>query len=564
MNLKSRIINSNTISIINYGDGFKYLFLAVILSLFVTIFDIKTISLVPGLINSISNKNLNNGAFKFILIALLSGLFRIILAYISSKINTIISSNISNKIINDTELADIYELERFGVSKLSQVFSNDIQTITNELIYPILQIITSIILSISITIFLIIKIPIITITISIIYILLYYLFIKSSKSKIRKNSTKSAYIRAKFVQSASEIIINARYLKNSSKGKKVIRFLKSKDLELKKISAQNNFLSIYPKYIAESFGLLSIAFIGLISSSIGDNQTLSILGILALSIQKLIPSFQSIFVAISAINCNSANIKRMNDLILLSTKKNSLNKNLKIFERIGNINKVKTSDKNSLALIRVNVVSNINKEYLNFELLNNQWTGLIGASGSGKTSFIDLITGLAFPLKLKNSFDTIKGNLIIEKEKNLNFIYLSQFNYIPNCPIIEYIANSNNQKYLNQNINYILKIFKFIGLFEEFEFEKVDDLYNNLAENGTSISGGQAQRLNILRTIFEIKSISKKGYNILAMDEPFKGLDENTKQKCILLLKKVSKTSLLITHSDEEAINLCESIYKIV
>ncbi len=564
MNLKSRIINSNTISIINYGDGFKYLFLAVILSLFVTIFDIKTISLVPGLINSISNKNLNNGAFKFILIALLSGLFRIILAYISSKINTIISSNISNKIIDGTELANIYELEKFGVSKLSQVFSNDIQTITNELIYPILQIITSIILSISITIFLIIKIPIITITISIIYILLYYLFIKSSKSKIRKNSTKSAYIRAKFVQSASEIIINARYLKNSSKGKKVIRFLKSKDLELKKISAQNNFLSIYPKYIAESFGLLSIAFIGLISSSIGDNQTLSILGILALSIQKLIPSFQSIFVAISAINCNSANIKRMNDLILLSTKKNSLNKNLKIFERIGNINKVKTSDKNSLALIRVNVVSNINKEYLNFELLNNQWTGLIGASGSGKTSFIDLITGLAFPLKLKNSFDTIKGNLIIEKEKNLNFIYLSQFNYIPNCPIIEYIANSNNQKYLNQNINYILKIFKFIGLFEEFEFEKVDDLYNNLAENGTSISGGQAQRLNILRTIFEIKSISKKGYNILAMDEPFKGLDENTKQKCILLLKKVSKTSLLITHSDEEAINLCESIYKIV
>ena len=33
------------------------------------------------------------------------------------------------------------------------------------------------------------------------------------------------------------------------------------------------------------------------------------------------------------------------------------------------------------------------------------------------------------------------------------------------------------------------------------------------------------------------------------MDEPFKGLDEETKKKCIALLKTVSKTAILITHS---------------
>ena len=51
--------------------------------------------------------------------------------------------------------------------------------------------------------------------------------------------------------------------------------------------------------------------------------------------------FQSIFVAISAINCNSANIKRINDLISLSYKKNAANENLKIIERIGNLKKIK-------------------------------------------------------------------------------------------------------------------------------------------------------------------------------------------------------------------------------
>ena len=47
------------------------------------------------------------------------------------------------------------------------------------------------------------------------------------------------------------------------------------------------------------------------------------------------------------------------------------------------------------------------------------------------------------------------------------------------------------------------------------------------------------------------------------MDEPFKGLDEDTKNKCIELLKKVSKTAILITHSTKEAENLCKNIFKI-
>ena len=97
MRIKNKILNSNTLSIIRHGNGFKFIGIATILTLIVTFFDIKTISLVPSLIQSISNENINNGALKFILFALLSGILRIIVAYFSSKVNTIISTNISNK-----------------------------------------------------------------------------------------------------------------------------------------------------------------------------------------------------------------------------------------------------------------------------------------------------------------------------------------------------------------------------------------------------------------------------------------------------------------------------------
>ena len=82
-------------------------------------------------------------------------------------------------------------------------------------------------------------------------------------------------------------------------------------------------------------------------------------------------------------------------------------------------------------------------------------------------------------------------------------------------------------------------------------------------ENASSISGGQAQRLNILRTIFEIKNTKNSKFNLLAMDEPFKGLDEDSKQKSIILLKQICKTSILITHSRKDAENLCKIIYEI-
>lgn len=565
MIIKNKIIKSNTLSIIRHGNGFKYIGIATILTLIVTFFDIKTISLVPSLIKSISNENINNGALKFIFFALLGGILRIIFAYFSSKVNTVVSTNISNKIFETTELIDIYQLESFGVSKLSQVFSNDIQTITNELIYPILQIITSLILSISILLFLLIRNPLITIIISIIFLIIYYFFIKTSKSKIRKNSAKTIFIKDKFVQSANEIIINSRYLKTSLTGKSIREFLKTNDLSIKRMTAQNNFLSVYPKYLAESFGLISIAIIGLTSSYYGNSQILSILGILALSIQKLIPSFQSIFVAISAINCNSANIKRMNDFINLSYEKKNLSKQINIFNRIGNIRNIKNINQKekSILLVKVNLKSKKIDHNFNFEILNNKWTGIIGASGIGKTTLMDIITGVALPFESKTSFLTSKGEFTLEKRKDIYFIYLAQFNYIPNCPIIEFIAGSTNPKYINENKKYIVKLFKSIGLFEELEYKTENDLFNNLSENASSISGGQAQRLFILRTIFEAKKNINNGYKILAMDEPFKGLDEVTKSKCIYLLKQVSKTAILITHSNKEAKNLCDIVYKI-
>ena len=177
--------------------------------------------------------------------------------------------------------------------------------------------------------------------------------------------------------------------------------------------AENNFLSIYPKFIAETIGLISIATIGIYISLSGNSETLSIIATLALCIQKIIPSFQSIFVAISAINCNSANIDRMYNLIEKSNQTNSFKKSLEVVNRIGIIENITNKNKNESyiekKLVEVSLISSESeRKSFEFILFKDQWTAITGKSGIGKTTFMDVITGIAFPQLFNDSLKNKK------------------------------------------------------------------------------------------------------------------------------------------------------------
>ena len=108
-NIISKTKKSSVLSVIKFGNGFKYFFIATLISLVVTFLDIRTISLVPGLINSITIQDSSSGALLFVIFALISGISRILLSYASSKINIKISSNISKIVFNSSNKINIYE-----------------------------------------------------------------------------------------------------------------------------------------------------------------------------------------------------------------------------------------------------------------------------------------------------------------------------------------------------------------------------------------------------------------------------------------------------------------------
>ena len=153
-------------------------------------------------------------------------------------------------------------------------------------------------------------------------------------------------------------------------------------------------------------------------------------------------------------------------------------------------------------------------------------TCLMGASGSGKTTLLRILTGLE--KKDSGSLEGFSGKKIsvVFQEDRL-------------CENISPIANIRLCAPNDCKKEEILMGMKAVGLFD-YEKQPVREL-----------SGGMKRRIALLRALFST-------YDILYLDEPFQGLDEETKKLTTQYFKEKTsgKTVFFITHSLEESKSL--------
>ena len=166
----------------------------------------------------------------------------------------------------------------------------------------------------------------------------------------------------------------------------------------------------------------------------------------------------------------------------------------------------------------------------------NETTCILGPSGCGKTTLLNIISGI---------IDKDRGEILGFKDKNVSFVFQED-------RLIEW-------KNVKDNIAFVLK-----DIMDKEQIEAIIDKYLKLVNledykyyYPRRLSGGMRQRISILRA-FAYPS------DLLLMDEPFKSLDMTNKDIVIDFFKelrsKENRTSILVTHDVEEAINLADSI----
>ena len=187
---------------------------------------------------------------------------------------------------------------------------------------------------------------------------------------------------------------------------------------------------------------------------------------------------------------------------------------------------------------------------INIKIKNKEKIAIVGRTGSGKSSIINALVRIIEPRK---------GNIYINNEDitNINLNILRK--KIAILPQEIFLIESN----LKDNIdpmnlysnNDVLNIINDLGLFKNLSNE--EKLNFEIKENGKNLSSGEKKLINFARTII-------RQNNIIILDDPTGGMDNETKNIIIKNIKKYlkEKTVIIITNQ-EEVMKLCDNIFVI-
>ena len=202
-----------------------------------------------------------------------------------------------------------------------------------------------------------------------------------------------------------------------------------------------------------------------------------------------------------------------------------------------------------------NVIENIS-----FSIDRGKSLAIIGRSGAGKTTMIDLLLGLIKPNRgkiLLNQNANIHSNLSDWQNK---IYYLPQDKFMFNDTILNNITlDTETDSELKEEKDRSKKLENAIkqSRMDEYLYKLPNGLDTIIGERGMRLSGGQRQRLVLARALFHNREI-------LVFDEITSSLDvpmENEINQLINNLKG-KKTVILITHN-ENLIQFCDYVYKL-
>ena len=487
----------------------------------------------------------------FLFTSLTAGLIKLTNIWLNQRIVSSIGSDLSIKAYELT-LYQPYEVHiRNNSSNLISALSTHID-LTQYLIGFTLQLITNIFISIGILGGILLVNWKIALVSGIIIGGSYLLVLSKTKSIIIRNSkfiTKSINKQVKILQESLGGIRDI-ILDGSQETFKKIYSENDKPRRLRQ--ANNQYFQQFPKSILESITILLVSFICIFFLINSDNKSelFTILGTLALGIQKLLPAFQQIYSSWVGIKTNTFSAEEILNL-LRPTKYN--------FKNNTNFKKIKFNKLFELKNITYSYESN-NTIFsnLNIKVNKGEIIGIIGETGTGKSTLVDLIMCLIKPDKGILSIDGVNlyedySEYKIQSWRN-NISHIPQNIFLSDATISENIAFGITKSLIKQNrVREVAKLAQ-IHLFIENNLGGYDQL---VGEKGIKLSGGQVQRIGIARALY-------KESPLLIMDEATSSLDIKTEKKIIksILNLENKPTIIMISHRYDTLLN-CDRIIKI-
>ena len=507
--------------------------------------DVLTLILIPKLISLLSADNPQAAieqsislSVLFLLTYLSSGIFRTMQIVLQAQIANKVAVGTSYNFFKNIHSLDLNSFNELNLGEVSSSLGVKITRAINEVVMPSLVVPANAITVGVLVSYLLIQNPVETIIVFVLigtcYLGVIYFsnkqitYVRDSLPRLQDQQIKTIF---HFIYEQKNVRLNANYTSFE-------KAFMINETELRNNNALLIILSTIPRYIIETLSILiilTILFISFFSNNLALFGYEFIITLL-ISAQKILPAVQHTYQNFTVMKASQgffneiSSIERVDDP-KYNVKKQSFHESLSLKE----ITLHKPSDHGPLI------------ENGELYIPKSKVTLLYGQSGSGKTTFLENLMGLS---------NDIAGELYVDGERvdiseRISFFsgstyYASQRVSCANLSVIEFLECAD---ITHQIMNIIVKL----NLCNEAS--KHEYLNKEIGENGAFLSGGEFQRLNIVKALISSSST-------LILDEPTSAVSPQAELDILNALESSNKTIIIISHSSQ-LINKIENKYKI-
>jgi len=474
----------------------------------------------------------------FALFYVIKGTYLAFLARILGRFSFGIKADINDELMHKY-IKGPYEfhLKNNSAQLIRNITTESTQLVGNTL-NPLLTIATEILVITSVVTFLLLIEPLGTLIVVSLLIVCSLAFQRLIKDLIADLGKTRHYADGLIVQTAQESIGGIKDVKVLSKEDAFLERFSRYNKMSSVVSSQQFMWSQIPRMYLETIGVLMLSVL-LLFLTVGAQtplDSISTLGVFALSAFRLLPSANRILSSLNALTFSSAVV-------------NNIEEQLNAISPIPIQAKNENATNHSSSFSKNIEIDNLCYQYpdsekpslrdISLSIRKGESVGIIGESGAGKSTLVDIFLGLFVPTSGSILVDgtSIYDNL---KDWQQQVGYVQQDIFLLDDSIQKNIAFGLREDEIDGKR--VLQVVVEAQL-NELVASLPDDLNTQLGERGVRLSGGQKQRIGIARALYRKSSI-------LVLDEATSALDSATEGEIISIIKnlKGDKTTIVIAH----------------
>jgi len=479
----------------------------------------------------------NKTLFLFSILIIIYSLLTIIVSTVSIKRISIfcelMGAKIKTKLLQHFLKLNWLEFSRSKSSKNMSRIIND-GDIVADMMNFFMNLFNKFILALIIAIALFFFNPLLTFGIAIILSAAYFLIFLVFKKRVRKNSLEITRLMDATLNIVTNIFGSFKEIIFYNNQKQVVSNFENIDSNLANLKGVNMSWSYMPRFYIDAALLLMLVLASIFVSynDLSTSSFFATLSVYGLAALKLLPASQNIFYFSYEIYSRMPHLNNVCALLASDYKNEFLNPQ----DKLPFFNK-----EISFSNISFNYRKNKTQPLLskiNLKITKGQKIAIVGPTGSGKSTFLDLLLGMIEP----DSGQITVDDIALSKENihsyRKNFAYVPQKIFFLEDTLLKNItfgstsdldANKLNKAILNSSLKRIIN-------------NLPQGIETNISDTNQMVSGGQKQCIGIARALY-------RGGDILVLDEATSGMDQALEKKIYEnIFNSNFKSFICVTH----------------